>query len=88
MWFFVIFLPFAYLFIKGRIAAAIINFFLCAVGLVLIPFFGIGLILIFIAIMQSAMDYKKRETDKVINKQAEANAKAMARHMKAQSQNP
>lgn len=84
MWFFAIFLPPLYLLMRGRILAAICNFLLIATGTVLIPFFGIGFILILIAIIQSGMDYKKNETEKFVTKQAEANAKAMAKHIRNQ----
>jgi hypothetical protein len=84
MWFFAIFLPPVYLFMKGRVIAGIINFFILAVGIVTTPVFGIGFFFIFCAIVQSLMTYKKTETTKVINQQAEAIASKMAEKLKSE----
>lgn len=78
MWFFAIFLPPVYLFMKGRIIAAIINSIVCIAGLVTIPIFGIGFILLFCAFLQSIITNGKSERTKVINQQAEAIASKMA----------
>ena len=84
MWFFAIFLPPVFLVMRKRPVAAICNFLLLLAGLFLIPVFGLGLILIFIAIIQSAMEYRKKEIDGFVNKQADATARAMAQQMKSQ----
>lgn len=78
MWFFAIFLPPVYLFMRGRIVAGIINSIICIAGLLLIPVFGIGFILLFCAFLQSVITYSKTERTKVINQQAEAIASKMA----------
>ena len=77
MWFFAIFLPPVYLFMKGRVFAGIINLMICFVGLATIPFFGIGFLFLIIAVMQSAMTYSRTERTKFINQQAEAIASKM-----------
>jgi len=77
MWFFAIFMPPVYLFMKGRVFAGIVNLIICFVGLATIPFFGIGILFLIIAVMQSAMTYSKTERTKFINQQAEAIASKM-----------
>jgi hypothetical protein len=81
MWFFAIFLPPVYLFMKGRVIAGIINSILCIVGLLTIPIMGIGFFFLFCALVQSLLTYSKTERTKAINQQAEAIASKMAEKM-------
>lgn len=81
MWFFAIFLPPVYLFMRGRIIAGIINSIVCLIGFATIPVFGIGFFFLFCAAVQSILTYSKTERTKVINQQAEAIAAKMAEKM-------
>lgn len=78
MWFFAIFMPPVYLFMRGRIIAGIINLIVLGAGLVTIPIFGIGFILVFCVFLQSILTYARSERTKAINQQAEAIASKMA----------
>ena len=77
MWFFVIFCPPIYFFVRKKFGAGIFSSILCLLALIMIFIPPIALFIGFIAIAHAAVSYGKYERSKFAQEQAREIAKAI-----------